>query len=547
MTKQQLEDIQRVVRRRAIIYCRVSTDEQENNTSLETQEADCRKWAAAQGIEVVAVVYESFTGMLLWERKQLERVRILYKSGAANTVIVRTFDRLSRVQTHFAILTEEMQRYHVELECAKEHVDKSPVGQKARMIMSTVAEVEHTKIIERTTTGRRNIVVQKKKIIPSWKPRYGYSYDNPERAMKTRFLINEEEARVVQYIHERYDAGLSVGDIVRGLIRLGVKPPHKAWTRSAVRRILRYRPYTGKGQVFTEHDRNARYPIEPAELPEGLVPRIIDEELFERVQVRLEVNQEEASRNSGHSEAFLLRAGHVFCGECGRRMHGKRQLRGRDKQWVSLQYQCTAASELNTARAVCIGQKVNAPKLDALIWDYVQELAEDTNLIVRAIRAAIEASRMNDNVESVRQSIATWQARSEQFVEDLRNPNLRGAARDVILHELSSTEQMIEGLELEMQKIAAHEIDQAKVRQEYEQLLQWFERVEDRSVEEMPYTMKRNLLRIIGLKVYVFKTDKRHEDIQYDIKVTLPEIADLLSMTTDDIIPDETETWANDV
>ena len=62
---------------------------------------------------------------------------------------------------------------------------------------------------------------------------------------------------------------------------------------------------------------------------------------------------------------------------------------------------------------------------------------------------------MNDNVESLRQSIATWQARREQFVEDLRNPNLRGAARDVILHELSSTEQMIEGLKLEMQKVAA--------------------------------------------------------------------------------------------
>ena len=58
--------------------------------------------------------------MLLWERKKLERVRTLYKSGVANTVIVRTFDRLSRVHTHFAILTEEMQRYHVELECAKE-------------------------------------------------------------------------------------------------------------------------------------------------------------------------------------------------------------------------------------------------------------------------------------------------------------------------------------------------------------------------------------------------------------------------------------------
>src|SRR5260370_17072141 len=111
--------------------------------------------------------------MLLWERKKLERVRNLYKSGVANTVIVRTFDRLSRVHTHFAILTEKMQRYHVELECAKEHVDKSPMGQKARMIMSIVAEVEHTKSIERHTTRPRNTLVQTHTTIPPSKPHYG--------------------------------------------------------------------------------------------------------------------------------------------------------------------------------------------------------------------------------------------------------------------------------------------------------------------------------------------------------------------------------------
>ena len=376
------------------------------------------------------------------------------------------------MHTHFAILTEEMQRYHIELECAKEHVDKSPMGQMARSIMLIVAEVEHSKIIERTLTGRRNTVLLKKKIIPSWKPRYGYRYDNPERNMKTYFVVDEEETWGVRYIYGRYDAGVPISDIVRELITLGVKPPHKAWTRTAVLRILRYRPYTGKGQAFTEHKHNARYPIEPIELPEGLVPKIIDDELWERVQARLEVNQQEAARNNEHPEEFLLRAGYVFCGECGRRMHGKRRLRGRDKQWVSLSYACTASSDLNSTRVTCAGHKVNAPKLDTLVWDDVQELTQDTDLIVQEIKAAIEAIDMNDNVVSVRQTIAHWQTRHEQFVKDLRSSHLRGAARDVILQELSSTEEMIEGLKLELQKVATQEIDQAKIRREYEKLLE---------------------------------------------------------------------------
>ena len=80
-----------------------------------------------------------FTGRLLWERKELERVRQMYRNGDVNVVVVRTFDRLSRVHTHFAILTEEMQRHHVELECAKEHVDKSPMGMIPRILMSVLA------------------------------------------------------------------------------------------------------------------------------------------------------------------------------------------------------------------------------------------------------------------------------------------------------------------------------------------------------------------------------------------------------------------------
>ena len=93
-----------------------------------------------------------------------------------------------------------------------------------------------------------------------------------------------KKADTVRLIHRRYDAGVSISDIVRELIALDAKPPYKAWTRTGVLRILRYRPYTGKGQFFTEHMYNTRYPIEPADIPEGLVPQIIDEELFERNQ-----------------------------------------------------------------------------------------------------------------------------------------------------------------------------------------------------------------------------------------------------------------------
>ena len=62
--------------------------------------------------------------------------------------------------------------------------------------------------------------------------------------------------------------------------------------------------------------------------------------------------------------------------------------------------------------------------------------------------------------------------------------------------------------------------------------------------EEIPYSMKRELLRFLGLKVYVYKTDKRFENIHYEVKVALPRIADLLGISTDPNIAG-TETVVN--
>jgi site-specific DNA recombinase len=532
VTRQQREDIQRVVKR-AVIYCRVSTDEQVNNTSLETQEAECRAYAASFGLEVVAVIFESFTGTLLWERKELEKVRKMYRSGMVDIVIVYTYDRLSRDHIHFAILGEEMQRLGIQLLCAKEQLDNSLTGQFACLSMAFLPEFEYKNIIERTLTGRRNTITQKKKIIPTWKPRYGYRYDNPERNKKTCFVVNEEETRAVQYIYDQYDAGVSISDIVRALIRLGVKPPYKSWTRTAVLRILRYRPYTGKGLAFTEHKHNARYPIEPVELPEGLVPQIIADDLWERVQARLEIDQKEAFKNNDHPEEFLLRAGFVFCGICGRRMRCNRRVRGREKQWVSLRYMCTTHSDLNSTEATCPGLSVNAHKLDAIAWGYVNELTNETELLMEAIHAAMESNSQDSDMAAISNTIATWEARRDQYVEDLRNPSLRGRARDIILQELSQTEEMIEQLHLERRKVSTIGIDRAQMNRQYEILLKWLQRVRQEGrqeeCEELTYNLKRDFLQFLGLEVYIYKTDKRYQDMQYRIEITMPELARIVA------------------
>ena len=69
-----VNSVEGVAMPRAIIYTRVSTDDQGDNFSLPTQLAACRKYAADQGMEIVAECADVMSGSLL-DRPGLTKVR----------------------------------------------------------------------------------------------------------------------------------------------------------------------------------------------------------------------------------------------------------------------------------------------------------------------------------------------------------------------------------------------------------------------------------------------------------------------------------------
>src|SRR5689334_15488480 len=100
----------------AAIYVRVSTAAQEEDgTSLDTQEEQCRRYASAQGYEVdEAHVYrEVFTGAELWDRPQLTRLRAAVRQQAVGVVIAYAIDRLSRDPVHLGVVISEAEHVRV--------------------------------------------------------------------------------------------------------------------------------------------------------------------------------------------------------------------------------------------------------------------------------------------------------------------------------------------------------------------------------------------------------------------------------------------------
>src|SRR5687768_3073032 len=114
-------------RRRAALYPRVSTAGQEaDGSSLGTQEAAMRAYAAERGYEVAHVLVEVHTGTELWERPQLGRLRELVRSRAVDVVVAYAIDRLSRDPVHLGVIISEAEHAGVAVEFVTEPLDDSP-------------------------------------------------------------------------------------------------------------------------------------------------------------------------------------------------------------------------------------------------------------------------------------------------------------------------------------------------------------------------------------------------------------------------------------
>ena len=95
---------QPVPQERVAIYVRVSTDRQEEEgTSLGSQEERARAYCQSLGYIVSAVYRETYSGFEL-HRPELNQLREAIRSGSADVVVAYAVDRLSRNQAHLAIL-----------------------------------------------------------------------------------------------------------------------------------------------------------------------------------------------------------------------------------------------------------------------------------------------------------------------------------------------------------------------------------------------------------------------------------------------------------
>ncbi|MCC6597004.1 MAG: recombinase family protein [Rhodanobacteraceae bacterium] len=218
--------------RRAVIYLRVSTDEQaESGLGLEAQEAACRKWCAANGYAVASVFTDDGYSGSTPADKRPGLTAALGALGRGSVLVAAKRDRIARGVGIAAIVEEVARRSGAQVITPDVPQTDDPFVNAMRGMMDVFAELERAMIAARTKAALAAKRARGEKTggdVP-----FGFTV-----VEGGKLAHNMEEVAVLKQIHTLREAGVSIRGVAERLNKDGVTARGKRWHKTTVERIL---------------------------------------------------------------------------------------------------------------------------------------------------------------------------------------------------------------------------------------------------------------------------------------------------------------------
>ena len=138
--------------KRVAVYARVSTLDQTTANQL----LDLRQMAAQRGFEIVEEYVDHGISGTRARRPALDKMMADARRGRFDIVVVWAADRLARSVKHFVEVLAELDHLGIGFVSFREQIDTAgPLGRAVMIIVSAIAELERSLIIERVRAGLR--------------------------------------------------------------------------------------------------------------------------------------------------------------------------------------------------------------------------------------------------------------------------------------------------------------------------------------------------------------------------------------------------------
>ena len=215
-----------------------------------------------------------------------------------------------------------------------------------------------------------------------------------------------------------YDEGESIVEIVNVMKNRGVlSNKGRPLSLNTVTTMLHNRKYIGE------------YHFKDIVVPDGM-PAIVEKDLFERVQMKLEKNKKSGARYRADDEYLLTTK--LFCGHCGSIIHGGS---GRSRTHGKYRYyKCSNAKK----HKGCTLKPIRKDYIETIILNHIMTLVSDDDIVQNMVDAVME-QQGKDNI--IMNALRKQLADVENGIENILNAIQMGIVNE-------STKKRLDELEM---------------------------------------------------------------------------------------------------
>ena len=290
--------------RTAVIYCRVSSNEQVKGTSLAMQEKLCREYAERQELEVLKVYVEEGESAKSANRTEFQKAlaQCVDKRQTVDQFIVYKLDRFARNQDDHVIVKTMLTKHNTKLRSVTEPIDETPIGRAMEGVLSVFAEFDNNVRAQRSKSGMEERV---KSGVWVWSAPIGY-----KRLVKGgNLIIDEDFAMYVRMAFTEWSKGTySYRKLSEYLFERGFRSKSgKKIYQQTIEKIIRNQIYYGQIKAF---DMEVKGAFEP----------IVSEELFYKCQPNNHKKVALTKREANNPKFPLKKL--MKCSHCGASLTG---------------------------------------------------------------------------------------------------------------------------------------------------------------------------------------------------------------------------------
>ena len=403
---------------RAIIYTRVSTDEQNNGYSPSDQKYKLYRYCENKNIDVVGFYHDDESGKS-FDRPEWKKIMTFLKANknSVNYIYFLKWDRFSRNAPEAYAELAKLKKLNVEARAMEQPLDLEIPEQKVMLaIYLTTPEVDNDRRALNIFHG-----IRRGKKEGRWLGGCPIGYKNKRNEFNRPIIAPEggETERLVKQAFKEFSTGLyNIEDLRRKMNQNGLKS-----SKNSFWKMLRNKVYIGKICV-------PAYKTEPEEWVNGQHQGIIDENVFFACQDIIEDRKRKVPKTFKLlRDEFPLR-GYLICPQCGSTLTASNS-KGRRGNYYPY-YHCLKGCKERQKAEVVNGAFVNL-------------LSE---LKFKAKRLQLLGAIIKDKMKSNNQDskIQIEKIQKEITKQNVRSTNARGLMLD---GEINSTEYKEIKIEIE--------------------------------------------------------------------------------------------------